>query len=118
MPKANDTQIRTYLGRFGFSGEKADLQVSKLSGGEKARLVFSMICTNEPHILILDEPTNHLDMEMRESLMMAVNMFPGAVIIISHDWNFLKHTVDQLWIVKNQKITPFQGTLEEYVKSL
>ena len=117
-PKDNDTQLRSYLGQFGFSGTHADTLVKNLSGGEKARLVLSIVCASNPHILVLDEPTNHLDISMRESLMRAVNMFPGAVIIISHDWHFLKHTVDQFWVVAQQKITPFAGTLEDYVRLL
>ncbi len=114
MPTANETAIRTQLGCFGFSRDKANVAVGSLSGGEKARLVFSMITAVRPHILILDEPTNHLDIEMRESLIYAINEFQGAVILITHDWHLLTHTVDRLWVVANKTIKPHLGTLDDY----
>lgn len=116
MKNATDTQIRTHLGNFGFAKEKADLEVKFLSGGEKSRLVFAMICVNAPHMLILDEPTNHLDIQMRESLIRAVNLFPGVVIVISHDWHFLSHTVDKIIFIENQKIIEHKGDLKNYLK--
>ena len=116
LPKMNETQIRSYLGRFGFSGARADLTIGNLSGGERVRLVFSQICTHNPHLLILDEPTNHLDMDIKQSLIQGINDFEGAVVMVSHDWHVLTHTVDRLWIVANQTIKTFDGTLEDYRK--
>lgn len=118
MPNWNETQARTYLGRFGFSRDKADIVAKNLSGGEKARLVFALMCTKKPHVIILDEPTNHLDMEMRESLMMAINEFQGAVILIAHDWHLLNHTVDRLWLVANNTVKPYPGSLDDYKKEV
>jgi ATP-binding cassette subfamily F protein 3 len=118
MKQWTETQARTYLGRFGFSRDKADVVAKNLSGGEKARLVFALMCTQKPHVIILDEPTNHLDMEMRESLMMAINDFKGAVILIAHDWHLLNHTVDRLWLVANQTVKPYQGSLNDYKREV
>lgn len=114
IPNANETQIRAQLGRFGFQRDKANVIAKNLSGGEKARLVFALMTIHKPHIIILDEPTNHLDMEMRESLMMSINNFEGAVILIAHDWHLLSHTADRLWLVANNTIKPYEGSLEDY----
>jgi ATP-binding cassette subfamily F protein 3 len=118
MPKANQTQVRSHLGRFGFSKDKPDQMIKQFSGGERARLLFACLTAESPNLLILDEPTNHLDMEMRESLMNALNQFEGAVILITHDQHLLKHVADRLWIVKDQKLTAFEGELDEYIKLL
>ncbi len=114
MPQGNETQIRAQLGRFGFARDKADVLVKNLSGGEKARLVFALMTQTKPHLIILDEPTNHLDMEMRESLMLSINKFEGAVILIAHDWHLLNHTADRLWLVANHTIKPYEGSLDDY----
>ncbi len=118
MPKATPTQVRSHLGRFGFPKEKADQLVKLLSGGERARLLFACLTAEKPNLLILDEPTNHLDMEMRESLIAALNDYTGAVILITHDRHLLQHVADRLWIVKNKTLTPFEGDLSDYTKSL
>jgi ATP-binding cassette subfamily F protein 3 len=114
MNKSTPTQVRSYLGTFGFGQAKADIQVEKLSGGEKARLNLAILCYHKPQILILDEPTNHLDMETREALIFAINEFPGAVILITHDWHLLELTADTLWIAENKTVKPFDGSLDEY----
>ncbi|MCX7338160.1 MAG: ABC-F family ATP-binding cassette domain-containing protein [Alphaproteobacteria bacterium] len=118
MATANETQVRSHLGRFGFSRDKAEVRIESLSGGEKARLVFALITLSKPHLLILDEPTNHLDIEMRESLMMSINDFSGAVILIAHDWHLLNLTVDRLWVVKDHSVTPYTKSLEDYRQEL
>lgn len=114
MPSAPEPKVRGHLGRFGFSRDKADVKIGSLSGGEKARLMFATISLSQPHILILDEPTNHLDMDMRESLTLAINEFEGAVILIAHDWHLLKHTVDQLWVVAEGTVKPFERSIDDY----
>lgn len=113
-PSLSPTAARSYLGRFGLSGQKADVKVKNLSGGEKARLNLTLICLDKPNILILDEPTNHLDMDSRQALMVALNDFQGAVILITHDWDLLASTMDRLWLVANHKVEPFDGDLEDY----
>ena len=94
------------------------MPVEKLLGGEKARLVMALISSQKPHLLIFDEPTNHLDVEMRESLMMAINNFAGAVILVTHDWHLLRHTADRLWLVAEGTIRPYEGDLEDYRKEV
>ncbi|MEW9905994.1 MAG: ABC-F family ATP-binding cassette domain-containing protein [Candidatus Symbiodolus clandestinus] len=113
-PTASDQQLRKHLGRFGFSQEKVEQQVSLLSGGEQARLLFACLTIYRPQLLILDEPTNHLDMEMRESLMAALNRYPGAVLLISHDRYLLQHVADRLWIINQGTLSQFAGDLNDY----
>ena len=86
----------------------------KLSGGEKARLLFALATFHAPHLLIFDEPTNHLDVDSREALIHALNDYEGAVILISHDRHLLEATVDRLWIVRGGTVTPYDGDLESY----
>ncbi|MBA4249107.1 MAG: glycosyl transferase family 1 [Candidatus Puniceispirillum sp.] len=118
MPKANPTQIRSHLGRFGFVKDKADQKIKLLSGGERARLLFSCLTAESPNLLILDEPTNHLDMEMRESLIDALNTYTGAVILITHDRHLLRHVADRLWVIKNKTLNQFDGDLQDYIKQI
>src|SRR6478672_9515345 len=99
MPKATPSAVRAQLGRFGFSGEKATMQVGEMSGGERARLALALITREAPHMLILDEPTNHLDVDAREALVQALNGYEGAVIIISHDRHMVELTADRLVLV-------------------
>jgi ATP-binding cassette subfamily F protein 3 len=113
-PALSPTQARSLLAGFGLMGQKADVRVSNLSGGEKARLNLTLICLEKPNILVLDEPTNHLDMDSRQALMMALNTFQGAVILITHDWDLLAATMDRLWLVADCKVVPFEGDLEDY----
>ncbi|MEP0566303.1 MAG: ABC transporter ATP-binding protein, partial [Paracoccaceae bacterium] len=71
-----------------------------------------------PHLLILDEPTNHLDMESREALIEALTAYSGAVVLVSHDMHLLSHVVDRLWLVKDGRVGPYDGTLEDYRRML
>lgn len=114
MVGAKPEAVRAQLGRFGITKDMATTKVKSLSGGEKARLNFAMISSLKPNILILDEPTNHLDMASRESLIMAINDFNGAVILITHDRYILEHTVDRYWIVADQKVSKFEGNVDDY----
>ena len=88
--------------------------VKHLSGGEKARLTLALLMHDSPHVLILDEPTNHLDMDARDALVSAVNDFQGAVILISHDRRLMELSVDQLWLVADETVKPFDGDLTDY----
>lgn len=114
MPDAKPAAVRAQLGRFGFSGDKADIAVGKLSGGERARLALALITRDAPHMLILDEPTNHLDVDAREALVHALNDYGGAVVIVSHDRHMLELTADRLVLVDNGGAREFPGTLEDY----
>jgi len=116
MPGSTETQIRSRLGRFGFSREKAFVKVKELSGGERARLNFALVTYDAPPVLILDEPTNHLDIDSRRALAEAINSYTGAVVLITHDWNLLELTADRLLLVADGKVKPFDGDLEDYRK--
>ena len=109
-----ELQIRTHLGRFGLSGDKVFQKIRNLSGGEKARLVFSSLTIHSPNLLILDEPTNHLDLEMRESLISTLTSYGGAVILITHDRHFLNRIADTIFVVQNGTVRQFNGDLTQY----
>ncbi|WP_164115886.1 ribosomal protection-like ABC-F family protein [Sphingorhabdus sp. Alg239-R122] len=116
MPEAKPGAVRGQLGRFGFSGDKALVEVGKLSGGERARLALALITRDAPHLLILDEPTNHLDVDAREALVQALNAYAGAVIMVSHDRHMLELTADRLFLVADSTAREFSGTLDEYTE--
>jgi ATP-binding cassette subfamily F protein 3 len=118
MPNELEVRVRAHLGRFGFPQQKAETQIAKLSGGEKARLLFALMSREAPHILMLDEPTNHLDIDSREALIQAINGFEGAVILISHDPHLIELTADRLWLVDGGTCQPYDGDLEDYRKLL
>ena len=118
MPDHTPEVIRARLGRFGFGQEKAFVAVSDLSGGERARLNLALVTHHAPALLILDEPTNHLDIEAREALVQAINDFPGAVVLVSHDWHLLELVADRLWLVEGGTARPFEGDLEDYERQV
>ncbi len=114
LPAAKPGAIRAQLGHFGFSGDKAHVEVCKLSGGERARLALALITRDAPHMLILDEPTNHLDVDAREALVQALNEYSGAVVVVSHDRHMLELTADRLVLVADGTATEFRGSLDDY----
>jgi ATP-binding cassette, subfamily F, member 3 len=114
MPKATPSAVRAQLGRFGFSGDKATMQVKKMSGGERARLALALITRDAPHMLILDEPTNHLDVDAREALVQALNDYSGAVVVVSHDRHMLELTADRLVLVDGGTAVEYAGSLDDY----
>ena len=113
-PDDTDEQLRSQLGRFGFSQQRADTKIASLSGGEKARLLFALMTCDAPHILLLDEPTNHLDVDSRQALIQAINGFAGAVVIVSHDPHVLDLTSDRFWLVADGTVRTYDGDLDEY----
>ncbi len=118
MPDAKPGAVRSQLGRFGFSGDKALIAVEKLSGGERARLALALITRESPHILILDEPTNHLDVDAREALVQAINDYGGAVILVSHDRHLVELTADRLWLVADGTAKEYDGSLDDYRRQI
>ncbi|ODR96970.1 glycosyl transferase family 1 [Methyloceanibacter stevinii] len=118
MPNAKPGEVRNHLARFGFSGDKVGVQVSALSGGERARLSLALVTRDAPHILILDEPTNHLDVDAREALVQALAGFGGAVIVVSHDRHLLGLIADRLLLVDGGRVHEFDGTLDDYRDSI
>lgn len=117
-PEKTELELRNYLGSFGFHGEKALEKVAPFSGGEKARLVLALIVWQKPNLLLLDEPTNHLDLDMRQALTLALQSFDGAMVIVSHDRYLLRATTDDLYLVHDQQVVPFDGDLTDYYKWL
>ena len=114
MPDAPETKVRGRTGAIGFSGKAGDTLVKSLSGGEKARLLLGLATFFGPNMIILDEPTNHLDIDSRAALAEAINDFPGAVIMVSHDRYLIEACADQLWVVANQAVTTYDGDLDDY----
>ena len=114
MPGAHESKIRARAAEMGFSAAAADTKVAQLSGGEKARLLLGLAAFHGPHLLILDEPTNHLDIEARAALIEAVNDYPGAVILVSHDRHLLEACADRLWLVSNGTVKPYEADLDQY----
>jgi ATP-binding cassette subfamily F protein 3 len=114
MQGAPETKIRARVGAIGFSGKAGDTLVKSLSGGEKARLLLGLATFFAPNMIILDEPTNHLDIDSRAALAEAINEFPGAVIMVSHDRYLIEACADRLWVVADQTVTPYDGDLDDY----
>ncbi len=113
-PRDPEAELRSRLGGFGFSQERALTKIACLSGGEKARLLLALVASERPHVLLLDEPTNHLDIEAREALIQALNAFAGAVVVVTHDAHVIELTADRLWLVDGGRVVAFSGDMEEY----
>lgn len=109
-----ESKVRARAGAIGFSGKAADTLVKSLSGGEKARLLLGLATFFGPNMIILDEPTNHLDIDSRAALAEAINEFPGAVIMVSHDRYLIEACADRLWVVADRTVTAYDGDLEDY----
>jgi ATP-binding cassette subfamily F protein 3 len=113
-PDDRESELRNYLGRFGFNGERIFEPVAPFSGGEKARLVLALMIRQRPNLLLLDEPTNHLDLEMRQALSRALVDYSGALVVISHDRHLLRSVCDELLIVHDGLVDRFDHSLDEY----
>ena len=113
-PKASDQAVRNFLGGWGFPGDAAFTRCAHLSGGEKARLALALIAWRRPAVLLLDEPTNHLDLDMRHALTIALQSYAGALVIVSHDRHLVASTVDELRLVADGRVSPWDGTLDDY----
>ena len=117
-PGEGQPRLRARLAGFGLTTDQAETTVSRLSGGQKARLSLLLATIDAPHLLILDEPTNHLDIESREALIEALNEYSGAVVLVSHDMHLLSLVADRLWLVKNGTVTPYNEDLDTYHKMM
>jgi ATP-binding cassette, subfamily F, member 3 len=113
-PDARESELRRYLGSFGFGGERIFEPVAPFSGGEKARLVLALMIRQQPNLLLLDEPTNHLDLDMRQALSQALIEFGGAIVLISHDRHLLRSVCDELLVVHDGVVEAFDRDLDEY----
>ncbi|MCS5552200.1 MAG: ATP-binding cassette domain-containing protein [SAR324 cluster bacterium] len=108
--------IRGLLGRVLLSGDEALKQVSALSGGESARLLFARIMQEKSNVLILDEPTNHMDLEGVEALGDALKKFDGTVLLVSHYRNFVEKVADHILEMTSDGIRDFSGSYNEYLE--
>ncbi|KJV36849.1 ATP-binding cassette domain-containing protein [Acinetobacter brisouii] len=113
-PKISEATLRSFLGSFGFSGERMDTPSESFSGGERARLALALIVWKRPNVLILDEPTNHLDLDMRHALTMALQDFEGAVVLVSHERQLIASVCDELILVHAGRSKEFEGDLAAY----
>ena len=104
--------MRTVLGSFGFSGDAVDRLVGDLSGGERTRLALAEIMCNPVNLLVLDEPTNHLDLPSCDVLEDALRVYPGTVLLVSHDRYLIRNTVDELVAVRDGRVTLHHGVDE------
>jgi ATP-binding cassette subfamily F protein 3 len=109
-----EQSLRDFLGRFGFSGERAERPIGPFSGGEKSRLALAALVKQKPNLLLLDEPTNHLDLEMRQSLALALQSYSGALLIVSHDRHLISTCADRILVVADGRVREFDGDLEDY----
>jgi ATP-binding cassette subfamily F protein 3 len=118
VSSASEQQLRDHLGRFGFQGDRVYEPLAPFSGGERARLVLATLVAARPNLLLLDEPTNHLDLEMRHALGMALQDYPGALVLVSHDRHLIRSLADDLWLVAEERVRVFNGDLDDYARVL
>ena len=118
QPKDADEQlIRGTLGRMLFSKEDSEKSVKVISGGEEGRLLFGKLILQQPNIMVMDEPTNHLDMESIEALNLALENYPGTLIFISHDREFVSSLATRIIEMKPEGIVNYAGNYDEYLDS-
>ena len=113
-PDVQNQELRDFLGKWNFPGDRAFEVIDTFSGGEKARLALALIAYRRPNLLLLDEPTNHLDLDMREALAEALSDFDGAIVMVSHDRHLIGLVSDQFWRVHDGVVEAFAGDLDEY----
>lgn len=115
--KDDEQAVRSVLGRLLFSQDDIKKRVKVLSGGEKGRMLFGKLMMQRPNILVMDEPTNHLDMESIESLNMALEMYEGTLIFVSHDREFVSSLATRVLEMTPNKVIDFTGNYEDYLRS-
>ena len=109
FPGRTSEQYRSYLGKFGVSGDLSLQPLASLSGGQKSRVAFAVMSASNPNILILDEPTNHLDVETVEALGQSLNAYQGGVILVSHDEQLIKLVCKEMWYVTEKTVKSLEG---------
>lgn len=113
----DEQAVRSILGRLLFSQDDIKKKVKVLSGGEQGRMLFGKLMMQQPNILIMDEPTNHLDMESIESLNLALELYKGTLVFVSHDREFVSSLANRILEIKEDKVVDFKGTYDEYLTS-
>ena len=113
-PKHTETELRSILGSFLFTGDDVFKKIKVLSGGEKSRVALAKALTADANFLILDEPTNHLDIASVNILVQALIQFEGTIIVVSHDRYFLDKVANKIWFIEDEKIKVYPGTYAEF----
>jgi ATPase subunit of ABC transporter with duplicated ATPase domains len=116
-PKQDEQSVRAILGRMLFSADEIKKSVTKISGGEQGRMIFGKLIQQRPNILVMDEPTNHLDMESIEALNLALENYPGTLIFVSHDREFVSSLATRIIELSATGVTNFNGTYDEYLRT-
>jgi ATP-binding cassette subfamily F protein 3 len=113
-PKHTETELRSILGSFLFTGDDVFKKIKVLSGGEKSRVALAKALTADANFLVLDEPTNHLDMASVNILIQALQQYEGSFIVVSHDRYFLDNIANKIWFIENKEIKEYPGSYQEY----
>jgi len=113
----DETAVRAALGRLLFNADAIKKNVKVCSGGEKGRLLFGKLMMGNHNVLVMDEPTNHMDMESIESLNMALEMYEGTLVFVSHDREFVSSLATRILEIRDNKIVDFHGSYDDYLKS-
>lgn len=117
QPKGADEQtLRATLGRMLFSRDESEKSVKVVSGGEQRRLMFGKLILQKPNVIVMDEPTNHLDMESIEALNLALENYPGTLIFVSHDRDFVSTLATRIIDITPEGVIDFTGTYDEYLR--
>ena len=117
MKKPTD-EWRSFIDKFGVSGKMQTTKIGLLSDGQKSRLVFAMICLQEPNLLLLDEPTNHLDIDAIDSLARAIGKFNGGLVLVSHDFRLIDKVAKEIWVCENGGIEVWKQDIRAYKRKL
>ncbi len=112
-----EQMVRGTLGRMLFSGDDIEKSVKVISGGEQGRMLFGKLILQKPNVLLMDEPTNHLDMESIEALNLALENYPGTLIFVSHDREFVSSLATRIIELTEHGINDFHGTYDDYLRS-
>ena len=116
--KRSADEWRGFLGKFGISGRLQTTRIGLLSDGQKSRLVFAMICVEEPNLLLLDEPTNHLDIDAIDALAKAINAFKGGLVLVSHDFRLIDQVAKEIWVCENGGVEVWRDDIRAYKRKL
>ncbi|WP_148864072.1 ABC-F family ATPase [Marinobacter fonticola] len=112
-----DQLVRGTLGRMLFSGDDIGKSVKVISGGEQGRMLFGKLILQRPNVLLMDEPTNHLDMESIEALNLALENYPGTLVFVSHDREFVSSLATRIVELRADGVTDFSGSYDDYLRS-
>ncbi len=118
VPDKPQSYVRSVLGAFLFSGDDVDKPIGVLSGGERARVALAKLLLVPANFLVMDEPTNHLDLDSAEALIDALKGYTGTLLFVSHNRSFLNQLATHVWDVRDKKVLPYPGNLDEYLHHL